>query len=117
MLNVVINKKGVKFMATKIVKEEVIRVRIDKGLKYKFKKMCKSKKITMSKMITCMIENEVKEYEFKLEHRNDIEKRIVDTERKLLKLKEKLNLNKKEIGMKSRWRFKKFYECCKVDPK
>ena len=88
-------------MATKVVKEEVIRVRVDKDLK----KMCKNKKITMSEMITFMIENEVKSYEFKLEHSNNTEKKIVATEKKLLKLKEKLNSNKKEIGMKSRWRF------------
>ena len=53
----------------------------------------------MSEMITFMIENEVKSYEFKLKHSNDIEKRIVATEKKLLKLKEKLNSNKKEIEM------------------
>lgn len=94
-----------KFVATKVVKEEVIRVRVDKELKDRLKKMCKDKKITMSEMITFMIENEVEKYEFKLEHRNNIEKRIVATEKKLLKLKEKLNSNKKEIGMKSRWRF------------
>lgn len=35
----------------------------------------------MSEMITFMVENEVKEYEFKLEHRNNIEKRIVATEK------------------------------------
>ena len=84
-------------MATKVVKEEVIRVRVDKDLKDRLK--------TMSEMITFMIENEVKSYEFKLEHSNNTEKKIVATEKKLLKLKEKLNSNKKEIGMKSRWRF------------
>lgn len=31
-------------MATKVVKEEVIRVRVDKNLKYRLKKMCKEKK-------------------------------------------------------------------------
>ena len=79
-------------MATKVVKEEVIRVRIDKDLKDKFKKMCKDKKVTMSEMITFMIENEVKSYEFKLEHSDNVEKRIVATEKKLLKLKEKITL-------------------------
>ena len=92
-------------MATKVVKEEVIRVRVDKDLKDRLKKMCKNKKITMSEMITFMIENEVKSYEFKLEHSNNTGKKIVATEKKLLKLKEKLNSNKKEIGMQSRWRF------------
>lgn len=88
-------------MATKIVKEEVIRLRIDKDLKDRLKKMCKDKKVTMSEMISFMIENEVKNYEFKLKHSNNTEKRIIATEKKLLKLKEKLNSNKK-IGMKSR---------------
>lgn len=96
-------------MATKVVKEEVVRVRVDKDLKDRFKKMCKDKKVTMSEMITFMIENEVESYEFKLKNSDDTEKRIVATEKKLLKLKEKLKLNsnKKEIGMKSRWRFLK----------
>ncbi|EOH6779411.1 RepB family protein [Campylobacter jejuni] len=93
------------FVSTKAVKEEVIRVRADKELKDRLKKMCKDKKVTMSEMITFMIENEVESYEFKLKHNNDTEKRIVATEKKLLKLKEKLNLKKKEIGMESRWRF------------
>ena len=92
-------------MATKVIKEEIIRVRADKELKDRFKKMCKDKKVTMSEMITFMIENEVESYEFKLKHSNNTEKRVVATEKKLLKLKEKLNSNKKEIGMKSRWRF------------
>lgn len=92
-------------MGTKVVKEEVIRVRVDKDLKDRLKKMCKNRKVTMSEIITFMIENEVESYEFKLKHSNNIENRIVATEKKLLKLKEKLNLNKKEIEMKSRWRF------------
>ena len=105
MLNVVTKKRELKFVATKVVKEEVVRVRVDKDLKDRLKKMCKDKKVTMSEMITFMIENEVESYEFKLKNSDDTEKRIVVTEKKLLKLKEKLNSNKKEIGMKSRWRF------------
>lgn len=31
-------------MATKFVKEKVIRVRVDNDLKYRLKKMCKDKK-------------------------------------------------------------------------
>ena len=38
-------------MATKVVKEEVIRARVDKDFKYRLKKMCKDKKISMSKLI------------------------------------------------------------------
>ena len=92
-------------MATKVVKEEVVRSRVDKDLKDRLKEMCKDKKISMSEMITFMIENEVESYEFKLKHSNNTEKRVVATEKKLLKLKEKLNSNKKEIEMQSRWRF------------
>jgi putative transposase len=40
-----------KFVATKVVKEEVIRARVDKEFKYRLKKMCKDKKISMSKLI------------------------------------------------------------------
>lgn len=105
ILNVVTKKRELKFVATKVVKEEVVRVRVDKDLKDRLKKMCKDKKVTMSEMITFMIENEVESYEFKLKNSDDTEKRIVVTEKNLLKLKEKLNSNKKEIGMKSRWRF------------
>lgn len=58
-------------MATKVVKEEVIRVRVDKDLKDRLKKMCKNKKINMSEMITFMIENEVKSYKFRYQcHQN-----------------------------------------------
>lgn len=43
--------------------------------------MCKDKKVTMSEMITFMIENEVESYEFKLKNSDDTEKRIVVTEK------------------------------------
>lgn len=51
-------------MAIKVVKEEVIRVRVNKELKDRFKKMCKDKKINMSELINYMVENEVNKYEF-----------------------------------------------------
>ena len=35
------------FVGTKVVKEEVIRVRVDKDLKDRLKKMCKNRKVTM----------------------------------------------------------------------
>ena len=61
-------------MATKVVKEEVIRARVDKNLKYRLKKMCKEKKISMSQLIINMIENEVNKYEFKMKN-----KKIIDS--------------------------------------
>lgn len=64
-LKVVTNKKkGMDFVAIKVVKEEVIRVRVNKELKDRFKKMCKDKKINMSELINYMVENEVNKYEF-----------------------------------------------------
>ena len=59
-------------MATKVVKEEVIRARVDKNLKYRLKKMCKEKKISMSQLIINMIENEVNKYEFKMKNKKII---------------------------------------------
>ena len=46
-------------MATNGVKGEVIRARLDEDLKIRLKKMCKDKKISMSKFIINMIEDEV----------------------------------------------------------
>lgn len=77
-------------MATKVVKEEVIRARIDKDLKYRLKKMCKDKKISMSKLIINMLEDEVNKYEFKIKNKKVIDSRAEGTEKKLQKLKEKL---------------------------
>lgn len=74
-------------MSTKILKEEVIRVRVDKELKDRLKKMCKSKKMSMSEIIIYMIENEVNKYEFKMRNKKKIESRISDTEKKIINLK------------------------------
>lgn len=79
-------------MSTEVVKEEVIRVRIDKELKEKLRTMCDNKKITMSKFIINVIENEVERYEFNLKNEKIIESRIEETEKRLQKLKEKLNV-------------------------
>ena len=83
---------GDDFVATEVVKEEVIRVRIDKELKERFIEICDNKNITMSKFIINVIENEVERYEFNLKKEKLIEKRIEETEKRLQKLKEKLNV-------------------------
>ena len=88
--SVVTNKKGVEICGYKVVKEEVIRVRVDKDLKDRLKKMCKNKKITMSEMITFMIENEVKSYEFKLKHSNNTEKENCSYREKAIEIKRKV---------------------------
>ena len=85
-------KMGDDFVATEVVKEEVIRVRIDKELKERFREICDNKNITMSKFIINVIENEVERYEFNLKKKKLIEKRIEETEKRLQKLKEKLNV-------------------------
>ena len=76
-------------MATKVVKEEVIRARVDKELKDRLKKMCEDKKISMSELIICMIGNEVNKYEFKIRNKQKIESRISNTEKKIINLKSK----------------------------
>ena len=83
---------GDDFVATEVVKEEVIRVRIDKELKERFREICDNKNITMSKFIINVIENEVERYEFNLKKEKLIEKRIEETEKRSQKLKEKLNV-------------------------
>ena len=53
--------------------------------------MCKDKKISMSKLIINILENEVNKYEFKIKNEKVIDSRAEETEKKLRKLKEKLN--------------------------
>lgn len=77
-------------MATKGVKTEVIRVRVSLEQKNKFKKLAEKKGITVSEIICGYIEKEIELQEFRNKYSEKIEKRIVATDKKLLKLKEKL---------------------------
>lgn len=77
-------------MATKEVKTEVIRVRVSLEQKNKFKKLAEKKGITVSEIICSYIEKEIELQEFRNKYSEKIEKRIVATDKKLLKLKEKL---------------------------
>ena len=81
-------------MATNGVKGEVIRARLDEDLKIRLKKMCKDKKISMSKFIINMIEDEVNKYEFKMKNKKIIDSIAEGTEKKLQKLREKLKVPK-----------------------
>ena len=81
-------------MATNGVKGEVISARLDEDLKIRLKKMCKDKKISMSKFIINMIEDEVNKYEFKMKNKKIIDSRAEGTEKKLQKLREKLKVPK-----------------------
>lgn len=77
-------------MAIKEVKTEVIRVRVSLEQKNKFKKLAEKKGITVSEIICGYIEKEIELQEFRNKYSEKIEKRIVATDKKLLKLKEKL---------------------------
>ena len=77
-------------MATKEVKTEVIRVRVSLEQKNKFKKLAEAKGITVSEIICSYIEKEIELQEFRNKFSEKIEKRIVATDKKLFKLKEKL---------------------------
>ena len=81
-------------MATNGGKGEVIRARLDEDLKIRLKKMCKDKKISMSKFIINMIEDEVNKYEFKMKNKKIIDSRAEGTEKKLQQLREKLKVPK-----------------------
>ncbi len=52
-------------MATKVVKDEVIRVRVTLAQKEKLKKIAKEKNKTMSEILSVATENEIKIYEEK----------------------------------------------------
>jgi len=83
MLSVETKKKGDGICGYKSCKG-----RSHKNLKYRLKKMCKEKKISMSQLIINMIENEVNKYEFKMKNKKIIDSRAEGTEKKLKKLKE-----------------------------
>ena len=78
-------------MATKVVKEEVIRVRVSKELKDRLKEMCKDKKINMSELINYMVENEINKYEFKNRNIKRVENRAFNINKKISELKAKNN--------------------------
>lgn len=77
-------------MATKVLKNEVIRVRVNSEQKNKFKKLAEEKGITVSEIICRYIEKEIELQEFKNKFGEKIERRIVATDEKLFELKEKL---------------------------
>lgn len=79
------------FVVAKVVKEEVIRFRVNKELKDRLKKMCKDKKISMSELINYIVENEVNKYEFKNRNIKKVESRAFNINKKTSELKAKNN--------------------------
>lgn len=81
-------------MATKIIKDDVIRVRVTKEHKEKLKEIAKDKNVTISGIISVATENEIKKYEEKEKNYKKICERSVATEEKIQEIK--LNLEKRK---------------------
>lgn len=88
-------------MATKVVKDDVIRVRVTLEQKEKLKEIAKEKNKTMSEILSVATENEIKKYEEKQKSYEKICERVVATEEKIqeikLSLEERKLKNKKSL--------------------
>ena len=71
-------------------KNNLIQVRVTSEQKEKFKDVAKEKGLTVSDLICEYIEIELEKQEFRLKNKKIIEKRVIETDKKLLILKEKL---------------------------
>ncbi|EJT5915578.1 CopG family transcriptional regulator [Clostridium perfringens] len=85
-------------MATKVVKDDVIRVRVTKKHKEKLKEIAKEKNVTISEIISVATENEIKKYEEKEKNYKKICERFVATEEKIQEIK--FNLEKRKLKNK-----------------
>ena len=85
-------------MATKIIKDDVIRVRVTKEHKEKLKEIAKDKNVTKSEIISVTTENEIKKYEEKEKNYKKICERSVATEEKIQEIK--FNLEKRKLKNK-----------------
>lgn len=72
------------------IKSEVVRARITPNDKSILKKIAKQKKVYMSDIISEAIEKEIEKFEYTNNFQDEIDKRIKETDDKILKLKEKL---------------------------
>ena len=90
-------------MATKVVKDDIIKVRVCSEQKEKFKRIAKVKNKTMSEILSVATENEIKKFEEREKIYNKICDRVVTTEKKIQELK--YNLEKRKLNnKKSFWR-------------
>lgn len=90
-------------MATKVIKDEIIRVRVTSDQKEKLKKIAKEKGKSMSEILSVATENEIKNYEEKQKIYEKICERVVATEEKIQSLKKNLE-ERKLKSKKSFWR-------------
>ena len=88
-------------MATKVIKDEIIRVRVTSEQKEKLKKIAKEQGKSMSEILSVATENEIKNYEEKQKSYERIYKRVVATEEKIQELKIKMEIKKN--NKKSFW--------------
>lgn len=90
-------------MATKVVKDDVIRVRVTKEQKGKLKKIAKEKNQTISEILNVATENEIKKFEEREKNYQKICDRVVATEGRIQSIKEKLE-ERKLKNRKKFWR-------------
>ncbi|OUN49406.1 CopG family transcriptional regulator [Clostridium perfringens] len=86
-------------MATKLIKDDVIRVRVTKEHKEKLKKIAEEKKVTISEIISVATKNEIKSYEEKEKNYKKICERAVATEKKIQEIKINLENRRKKRSL------------------
>ncbi|EHA1007038.1 CopG family transcriptional regulator (plasmid) [Clostridium perfringens] len=82
-------------MATKVIKDDVIRVRVTKEQKEKLKKIAKEKNTTISEILNVATKNVIKNYEEQERNYKKMCERSVATEEKIQEIK--LNLEKRKL--------------------
>ena len=85
-------------MSTKIVKDDIIRVRVTKKNKQKLKEIAQEKNTTISEIINVATEKEIKIYDENQKNYEKISERAVATEEKIQKIK--VELEKRKIKNK-----------------
>ncbi|EOU1123023.1 CopG family transcriptional regulator [Clostridium perfringens] len=85
-------------VATKVIKDEIIRVRVTSEQKEKLKKIAKEKGKSMSEILSVATENEIKNYEEKQKNYKKICERAVATEKKIQEIK--FNLEQRKLNNK-----------------
>lgn len=86
-------------MATKVIKDDVIRVRVNKEQKEKLKKIAKEKNTTISEILNVATKNVIKNYEEKEKHYKKICERAEVTEKKIQEIKLNLENRRKKRSL------------------
>ncbi|EIF2088177.1 CopG family transcriptional regulator [Clostridium perfringens] len=83
-------------MATKVIKDDVIRVRVTKEQKEKLKKIAKEKNTTISEILNVATKNVIKNYEEQEKNYKKMCERYVATEKKIQEIKLKMEQKRLE---------------------